>query len=223
MNEAYKLAQAPTNQLTAEKSAKRQNQNIQGYYQFQSTIYDATRWAFLFGRNQILDYVPFNEQPKEIIEVGCGTGRNLKMLHNKYPKAHITGIDVSSDMLGIASKKTQNNSLITLEERTYCNGTPVEKAPDLVLFSYVLTMINPQYSDCIIQAYKDLKRGGKIAVVDFHSTPNTWFKKHMQGHHVRMEGQLDELLQKMFKTLHFKTHKAYGGLWNYFYFVGEKK
>ncbi len=206
------------------KDSLAQNQIIRNYYQFQSTIYDATRWAFLFGRHEIIDRFTFDQTPEHLVEVGCGTGINVKKMAAQFPEAEITGIDVSADMLDKAQKKMEGNPKVKLLEKAYAVGpSAFEKAPDLFLFSYALTMINPQYGDLIRQAHTDLRPGGRIAVVDFHSCEVPWFKKHMEGHHVRMEGHLDPVLEEYFKPLYSEVRKAYGGLWNYFLFVGEKR
>jgi S-adenosylmethionine-diacylgycerolhomoserine-N-methlytransferase len=202
--------------------AIRQQRTIRHYYQFQSTIYDATRWSFLFGRKKIMDLVALASRPQHIIEVGCGTGYNVARLARKFPDSKITGLDISTSMLEIARNKLEKNPKIRLVEKAYANGATGVASADLILFSYVLTMINPQYPEFINRACKDLKPGGKIAVVDFHSSKHRWFKKHMANHHVRMDGHLDGLLKSTFKPLHFEVKSAYGGLWNYFYFVGEK-
>ena len=57
------------------------NPSIQGYYALHSRIYDATRWTFLFGRESILRRSAKIAAPERILEVGCGTGRNLVLRH----------------------------------------------------------------------------------------------------------------------------------------------
>lgn len=209
--------------LIKEGRSIQQQQTIKHYYQFQSTIYDLTRWSFLFGRKKIMELVPLESSPKSIIEVGCGTGHNIAQLAKRFPDSQIIGLDVSTNMLEIARNKIASNPKVSLVEKAYANGSTQVKPTDLILFSYVLTMINPQYPEFIKQAYEDLNPGGKIAVVDFHSSKHRWFKKHMANNHVRMEGHLDGLLKSTFKPLHFEVKSVYGGLWSYFYFVGEKQ
>ena len=206
------------------KEAQTQNQTIRNYYQFQSLIYDATRWSFLFGRKRILDLLSFHQAPQHIVEIGCGTGANLEQLVKRYPDTSITGIDVSTAMLEKAHQKLERYSQINLQELAYGNQpSDFQTPPDVILFSYTLTMINPQYQTVLQQAFEDLPVGGKIGVVDFHRTSLPWFKKHMENHHVRMEAHLTPLLQDYFSSMHLEVRKAYLGWWEYFLFVGEKR
>jgi S-adenosylmethionine-diacylgycerolhomoserine-N-methlytransferase len=70
-------------------------EHLERYYRFQSTIYDATRWLFLFGRGSILKEIRARlTGATEIVEIGCGTGRNLAHLARIFPEARITGIDL---------------------------------------------------------------------------------------------------------------------------------
>ncbi len=207
------------------KDSLSQNQTIRKYYHFQSTIYDATRWSFLFGRKMILDKIAAECAPQMILEIGCGTGFNLKKLSKKFPAAKILGMDVSKDMLIIAQKKLQTYPNIQLLTGSYGNKpwNFTSGQPDVILFSYVLTMVNPDYASMISQAYRDLKPGGYIAVVDFHKTNHAWFRKHMGNHHVRMEGHLNRLLEKNFTPIDTEIHQAYQGVWQYFSFIGKKE
>lgn len=78
---------------------------IERYYQLHSRIYDATRWSFLFGRTAILDDIDAAGAPGRILEVGCGTGKNLVALAHRFPLASITGVDLSETMLEVARRK----------------------------------------------------------------------------------------------------------------------
>ncbi|TCI93189.1 class I SAM-dependent methyltransferase [Tenacibaculum sp. M341] len=202
-----------------------QNQRIQNYYRFQSMIYDSTRWSFLFGRNLILDRIAKETSPQKILEIGCGTGYNLKNLSKKFPNSKILGLDVSADMIQIAQKKNKNSSNIQLIESPY--GTKKinfeGEQPDVILFSYMLTMVNPDFSSMILQAYEDLKPGGYIAVVDFYNSKHSWFRNHMSNHHVRMESHLHPILERKFEVVNSDIFNAYFGVWEYFTFLGKKK
>lgn len=199
-----------------------QANRIRGYYRFQSKIYDLTRWSFLFGRSAILQRLPFEKQETfKALEVGCGTGVNLAKLQRLYPNSQLIGMDVSADMLDIARRRLPEQ--IDLIAAPYGEGKyEWQGALDAILFSYSLTMINPQWSELLEAAYRDLKPGGYIAVVDFHYSSKEWFRRHMSNHHVRMEGHLLPVLEQRFATIYRSVKSAYGGVWEYVQFVGKK-
>ncbi|WP_299711343.1 class I SAM-dependent methyltransferase [uncultured Tenacibaculum sp.] len=209
--------------MNVENSIK-QSQLIQNYYNFQSSIYDATRWSFLFGRKLIIDKIAEVTSPKVVLEIGCGTGYNLKNLSKAFPNSKILGLDVSKDMLNIAKKKVKANSNIQLIDGAYGNTNIMnDNAPDVILFSYMLTMVNPEFSAMMTQAYEDLNPGGYIAVVDFYNSKHTWFRHHMGNHHVRMESHLTPVLEEKFETIDNSVYEAYLGTWEYFTYIGKKK
>jgi S-adenosylmethionine-diacylgycerolhomoserine-N-methlytransferase len=211
---------APEQKTTPQEAAMR------GYYRWQSLIYDLTRWSFLFGRNEILTRLPVAAGTDLcLLEVGCGTGRNLLRLAKKHPNMRLMGLDVSPDMLQRAAKATESYSRrILLLEKAY-GPAPVAlpQVPDMVLFSYALTMFNPGWEQAIAQARADLPDGGYIAVVDFHDTPSRLFRWWMGKNHVRMDGHLLPLLEKTFQTEYRSTRSAFFGLWRYVIFIGKKR
>ena len=202
-----------------------QVRTIQGYYKWHAKIYAATRWTFLFGRKRLIKAlkIPVSSK-KTIVEVGCGTGHNLVYLAKNYPVLQLTGVDISTDMLEVATQKLKPfQHRIKLLERPYSPGNWILPAkPDIVLFSYCLTMINPGWEDALQRASDDLSEGDHIAMVDFYNTPSKLFRKWMGFNHVRMDEHLLESLNKQFKPVHLEIHQAYGGLWTYLIFVGRK-
>jgi S-adenosylmethionine-diacylgycerolhomoserine-N-methlytransferase len=199
------------------------NTAITQYYRFHSKIYDATRWSFLFGRDAIIQQIVAYAAPTNILEVGCGTGKNLKALARRFPLAAISGLDVSADMLAVARQNLGNFSRrINFIQQPY--SAPIAgKAPyDLILFSYALTMFNPGWEAALQAAQDDLALGGFIAVVDFHDSPAPLFKRWMGVNHVRMDSHLQPFLQQHFTPRINRVHPAYGGLWHYLLFLGQK-
>jgi S-adenosylmethionine-diacylgycerolhomoserine-N-methlytransferase len=196
---------------------------VEKYYRFHSRIYDATRWSFLFGRTAIMkDFA--GTAPRNILEVGCGTGRNLVELGRRFPQAEITGVDLSATMLDLARRKTSEfGPRMQLLHQAYT--APLSDPPgyDLVLFSYALSMFNPGYDTAIAAARRDLMPGGQIAVVDFHDSRFGFFERWMGMNHVRMNGQLRPLLQSLFFPTADRLRPAYAGVWRYLLFVGRKE
>jgi S-adenosylmethionine-diacylgycerolhomoserine-N-methlytransferase len=196
---------------------------VEKYYRFHSRIYDATRWSFLFGRTAIMENFA-GVAPRHVLEVGCGTGRNLVALGRRFPQARVTGVDLSVTMLDLARRKTAGfGPRVQLLHQAY--AAPLSDPPgcDLVLFSYALSMFNPGYDTAIAAARSDLVPGGRIAVVDFHNSRFGFFRRWMGMNHVRMNGQLRPLLQSLFTPTTDRLCAAYAGVWSYLLFVGRKE
>lgn len=210
----------------ATRAAREQNLAMQRYYRLQSKIYDATRWSFLFGRQHTIRLFPFTPADAfSVLEVGCGTGYNTQLMAKRFLKARITSLDVSTDMVDLARRRTAafGNRVQVLHQPYEAGSNQFHNQPDLILFSYSLTMINPQWHELLRQAARDLKPGGILAAVDFHDSRLPWFKRHMSKHHVRMDGHLLPVLRDLFQPLHAEVRPAYRGMWQYLMFLGKKE
>jgi len=197
---------------------------LENYYRWHARIYDATRWSFLFGRTALLREVAALATPTRMLEVGCGTGKNLAGLCRRFPQAAVTGVDLSEAMLAVARRKTAPfGPRVTLRHRAYDQPLGEQAGFDLVLCSYALSMFNPGFETALRAAAEDLAPGGCLAVVDFHATRFRAFERWMGVNHVRMNGQLRPLLQAGFEPLINRVEAAYGGVWQYLTFVGRKK
>jgi len=204
--------------------ADRNASSLRGYYRWHAKLYDATRWAFLFGRRGLIATVADQvKTPTRILEIGCGTGKNLIALAEVFPGARITGLDLSSDMLDCARAKIAPFAdRIDLLHRPYDGPVAGEDGKfDLIVISYALSMINPGFDEVIRLCRGDLREGGVIAVVDFHETRWTWFRKWMGVNHVRMEGQILAQLDAGYEAVVRQIGRGYGDLWRYLTFVGR--
>ncbi|MCW9709080.1 class I SAM-dependent methyltransferase [Fodinibius salsisoli] len=203
-------------------TSSQQSQKVEAYYQLHAQIYDATRWSFLFGRENLLDKIPDLPSQPHILEIGCGTGKNMERLSYHFPDASIVGIDLSPDMLQKAKKRLGSTKDIELKLGQYGKQSFNYDSFDLILVSYSLTMFDDNIEDVFEQICKDLKPQGYIAAVDFHTSPFNWFCKWMEMNHVDFSEQLFSLFKKYFSPSDIELKKAYGGLWTYFQFVGRQ-
>ena len=197
---------------------------IEGYYRWHARIYDATRWSFLFGREAVLHRVAVGgPAPKRILEIGCGTGRNVVSLARRFPQAEITGVDLSEAMLAVAARKAAPyGPRVRLVRQAYHAPLGATAGFDLVLCSYALSMFNPGFEAAIAAAERDLVPGGRFALVDFHATQVRGFARWMGVNHVRMDGQLRPILRRTFPPAIDELRNAYGGVWEYLIYVGRR-
>ncbi len=197
-----------------------EEQALARYYRWHARIYDLTRWSFLFGRDRLIDEIvaQASPAPRRILEIGCGTGRNLRALAERFPEAELHGVDLSADMLDQAGKRlVPYGSRLTLHQTPYA-GLPGQF--DLIVASYLLSMVGPGVDQLLADAADNLSAQGLIAVVDFRDTPSTWFRRWMGLNHVHLDDRLLPRLKSRFRVQDSGTRSAYAGAWRWFWFVG---
>ena len=218
------LTTTPTASTDLPSESPGKQDALASYYRWHASIYDLTRWAFLFGRGALVRQTHKQMMmPARILEVGCGTGKNLVTLAERFPKAQIIGLDLSRDMLDRARAKMKPyGTRVGLLHRCYDAPVAVSQKFDLIVLSYSLSMINPGFEEVIRLCREDLSDRGMIAVVDFHQSRWASFRRWMGMNHVRMEGQILDHLRMHFRPLVCEVKHGYGGLWRYLTFIGKK-
>ncbi|MGI9659778.1 MAG: class I SAM-dependent methyltransferase [Gaiellaceae bacterium] len=133
--------------------------------------YDATRPFFLLGRKALRKRIHAGPEQR-VLEVGCGTARNLILLARASPGAKFVGVDISSEMLGHAREQVRKSGLesqIELYEGELADFAASRAATefDCVFFSYSLSMI-PKWQEAVRLALSMLNTGsGTLLVADF--------------------------------------------------------
>jgi S-adenosylmethionine-diacylgycerolhomoserine-N-methlytransferase len=191
-------------------------ESIIKYYKKQSSFYDITRPAFLFGRREIVRWISEQEPSGTLLEIGCGTGHILKSLAQSTD-CKLTGIDLSPEMLEIAKRKLPPE--IILHQTDLADFNPDEKF-DAALLSYVFTLDFVKNEEHIKKVKRLLKPDGRIYVVDFHKYGSALYKRYMNWHGIEMGEELLTLLESEFTTKRKSIRKAYGGVWEYFIYEG---
>ncbi|HLX62779.1 MAG TPA: class I SAM-dependent methyltransferase [Planctomycetota bacterium] len=142
-------------------------------YRVQRHFYDLTRKFYLFGRDRLIRTMDIRPG-MNVLEIGCGTARNLILLARKHPQARFYGLDASREMLATAQKKIDSRKLadrITLkyclaEELDYKRTFELNEKFDAMFFSYSLSMI-PTWRAALDAAFANVKPGHSIYSVDF--------------------------------------------------------
>jgi S-adenosylmethionine-diacylgycerolhomoserine-N-methlytransferase len=142
-------------------------------YRHQRHFYDLTRKYYLFGRDRLIRDLKL--RPGEtLVEIGCGTARNLIAIAQRYPGVRLFGLDASSEMLRTAQAKVDKavpDARIALRQ-AYAEALDAstfgsDTAPfDRVVFSYSLSMI-PDWQAALSAAAAVVKPEGTIHIVDF--------------------------------------------------------
>jgi S-adenosylmethionine-diacylgycerolhomoserine-N-methlytransferase len=210
---------------TAVTPASDRGASMDRMYRYQRHIYDVTRAYYLLGRNQMIA----NLAPPPgglVLEVGCGTGRNIVQAASRYRQSGFVGIDISTEMLKSAQLAVQRRGLVgrvsLLQADAVALGRDIARPRqgfDRIYFSYTLSMI-PAWQKAIESAVDFLGPSGRIHIVDFgegEGLPGScvgllrkWL--HAFGVHPRdgLGDVLGQTAKKMGMTLDVKSsHRGY--------------
>lgn len=141
-------------------------------YRGQRHIYDLTRKYYLLGRDGLIrDLRP--PSGGSVLELGCGTARNLIAAARAWPDARCFGVDLSTAMLATARGSVRRAGLgdrvrLAPGDATCFDAQRLFGAAqfDRVLLSYTLSMI-PDWRGALEQAAQVVRPGGQLHLVDF--------------------------------------------------------
>ncbi|QGI87717.1 hypothetical protein CEK25_002673 [Fusarium fujikuroi] len=107
----------------------------------------------------LLAHVP-NTSPRRVVDVGCGPGNSTAVLAERYPNAHVSGFDSSTDMIKKAKQTLPNVSFEVADLLTYKPEEPVD-----VLFSNAVFqwLPNGQRLEIVRKLFEHVAPGGSLA------------------------------------------------------------
>lgn len=200
-----------------ETSSNNHARLMDGMYRYQRHIYDLTRKYYLFGRDRTIAHlnVPIGGS---LLEVGCGTGRNMLLAYRKFPSARLYGLDISQEML--ISARNNFRGLKQMPDFRVADATAFSPADfhvdgfDRVMISYALSMI-PDWRNAIDASLAAVAPGGELHIVDFGQQEGLpgWFQALLKGwlkkFHVTPRADLLNILEEKAQArgMSLKTEK----------------
>ncbi|WP_284759029.1 class I SAM-dependent methyltransferase [Agrobacterium sp. fls2-241-TYG-188a] len=175
-------------------------------YRHQRHIYDITRKYYLLGRDTTIDRLDV-PTGGSLLEVGCGTGRNLLRASRLFPTAKLYGLDISSEMLTTAAENFaghRERPVLRVSDATTFRLSEFGRAEgfDRVMISYALSMI-PEWEKAVERAILSLAPGGSLHIVDFGQQEELprWFRTMLQAwlakFHVTPRANMKYVLQAL--------------------------
>jgi S-adenosylmethionine-diacylgycerolhomoserine-N-methlytransferase len=157
-------------------------QLMDGVYRYQRHIYDLTRKYYLLGRDGLIADLDV-PAGGAVLEIGCGTGRNVIAVGKAWPRARLYGVDISEAMLETARvsvAKAGMGDRVALAQGDACGFDAAalfgREKFERVFISYALSMI-PEWEMALHQAARCVAPGGRLEIVDFgqqEQLPTLW-------------------------------------------------
>ena len=155
-----------------------------------------------------------NISPNEMLEIGCGGGKNASELLKKYPQAKMTAIDYSD--VSVAKSSEYNKKSIEEGRCVVQNGDvsslDLEKEKFDLATAFETIYFWPGLEKCFSQVANVLKTGGKFMIVnesDGNDKASLNFEKIIDGMKCHTPEEIEECLKKAgfssVKTFHHET------------------
>lgn len=101
------------------------------------------------------------ENPREIIDIGCGPGNSTRVLKDRFPDAHIVGADYSQNMIDKAKSQNDGIDFMLFDAN---NDFPLLNKKFDVVFSNACIQWIPNHRELIKNMMGILNDGGVLAV-----------------------------------------------------------
>ncbi len=118
-----------------------------------------------------------NVQPGErILDLGCGTGRNLDLIRRNSGNGFYAGVDIGEDMLKQARERFQGQADVQIENASILEPLPFTEPFDHITTSFVLHgFSHEQRLQIVNQAAAQLREGGRFSFLDWTpADPKSW-------------------------------------------------
>jgi len=180
---------------------------MDGVYRRQRHIYDLTRKFFLLGRDRMIGGLDAGPGTA-VLELGCGTGRNIVLAARRHRDACFFGLDISAEMLStarasIAREGLRQRAVLSRGDATDFDPAALFGRPrfDRIFISYALSMI-PNWERAVAAALATLEPTGSLHIVDFGQQERLpdWSRRLLRAwlakFHVEPRARLQEVLRQ---------------------------
>ena len=161
------------------------NDNVKKFNIWSGTYEDSWLQHLYFDRihKEVLNSVNREFTPKDIVDVGCGTGRLLRKARERWPQARLTGVDPAEGMVKKARQMMRDSTFIV---------SPAESIPlpDMSVDLVFSTTSFHHWSDQL-QGIREIRRvlrlGGQFFLADIAPLP--FFLRFVHRGHGQLRNQ----------------------------------
>jgi SAM-dependent methyltransferase len=137
---------------------------LRGYDRW-SLSYDTETNPVIAATAWVLDHAPLGCADQEVVELGCGTGRNIGRVIGDGARSYV-GVDGSYGMLNMASMNVADQRVSFVAQDLM---TPWKPTKQFDLGMIVLLLEHMPMLDVLFESLaRAIKPGGRVRIVDLH-------------------------------------------------------
>ncbi|HUS32604.1 MAG TPA: class I SAM-dependent methyltransferase [Kofleriaceae bacterium] len=137
---------------------------LRGYDRWAPT-YDHDPNSVVAATSWVLDRAPLGVADADVLELGCGTGRNIPRILGEGARSYL-GLDGSHGMLTIAAQRYQDPR-VTFGVTDLTAQWALPKQFDFALIVLVLEHL-PILDPLLVSLARAIRPGGRVRIVDLH-------------------------------------------------------
>lgn len=175
------------------------NEDVKKFNFWSGTYEDSWLQYLYFDRihKGVLNFVNVGSVPEDILDVGCGTGRLLRKIRERWPNARLIGIDPADGMVKKARQMMPDSTFIV----SLAESIPLPDTSVNLVFS---TTSFHHWSDQL-QGIREIRRvlrpGGQFFLADIAPLPFFLRFVHRGQGQIRNENEV----RKMFEQIGLKV------------------
>lgn len=148
------------------------------------------RWEFYIKATLHETLKRLNIEPTEkLLDIGCGTGALLQAISLKHPSVDLIGIDISVEMLRVATNKHMKRCSLVTGNARHLPFRP--NSFDVVVSCNALHYVRKP-EECLLEIARVLKPRGRILITD-------WCDDYIAC-------RICDVFLRMFNHAHFRTY-----------------
>lgn len=162
--------------------------NLQEQFNSVSKKYDEQRKSLIpcFDDfyNSCLPLIDTLSNPKNVLDVGAGTGLFSQIIYQQKPDLHFTLIDISSEMLAVAKQRFAGLENFQFKEQDFF-AEPITGKYDLIISALAIHHLEDEQKAVLYQQiFNALNEGGIFINADQVEGRTPWFDKFYKSNWV---------------------------------------